>query len=144
MPQIYRRQILLSLSQTKEIPTSTENINMAELEELFFRLQPNMAWATNFVTAIYTADTEDGAAALLNSFLSDKAVIVVDGIETSRADFINQTKQSDLLRASTSVKFSDSVAAPGNPSLGDRVIPPSHLFGSEAANCCSIAGKYVS
>lgn len=84
-------------------------------------LLPHLLWAKNFITRIYSSEPAESAR-YLDAFLSQKAVIVVNGVETSRSAFIDSEKGTELLRQGAQVTFSDTVETADDPKLGDWVI----------------------
>ncbi|KAF9560335.1 hypothetical protein CPC08DRAFT_477156 [Agrocybe pediades] len=72
-------------------------------------------WAKNHITAIFTATNATDFDSAMNAFLSDKAVITVNGVQTSRADFISQTQGEKFDEIGATVNFAGAVEVPSDP-----------------------------
>jgi len=77
---------------------------------------PNLTnWAKNHINAIYTATNATDFTSAINAFLSDKVVITVNGVQTSRADFVSQTQGEKFDEVGASVNYLGTVAVPSDP-----------------------------
>jgi len=73
-------------------------------------LPSHLVWAKNYLTAIYSSEPERSAQ-LFDAFLSPKVVIVANGTEASRVDYIDYMRKNTFIHEGARVTFSGSIDA---------------------------------
>jgi len=109
-----------SSTYSKNKPHSSIINNMPEE----IALLPHLQWAKNYINAIYTADSYEAATLMLDSFLSKKATVVINGVETSRSDAINRMNGHLQPQRGVLVNFIDTIDSQEDSNLGDWVTIP--------------------
>ncbi|PPQ83922.1 hypothetical protein CVT25_000667 [Psilocybe cyanescens] len=72
-------------------------------------------WTEQHLTSIFQAQSDADLTSALNTFLSDKAVITVNGKQISRAEYVDQIQSAKFREASASISFAGAVQAPADP-----------------------------
>jgi len=90
-------------------------------------LLPLTQWTKNHITAIIQATNQTDLDSAIDAFLSQDATIVVNGVEVSRAEFVNQVQTEKFNEAGVTVSFAASVEVPADNDRPLDVSPDSDV-----------------
>ncbi|KDR73951.1 hypothetical protein GALMADRAFT_250667 [Galerina marginata CBS 339.88] len=69
-------------------------------------------WTKNHITAIFQATNKADFTSSINAFLSDKASITLNGVKTSRAEFVSKVQAEKFDESGAVVSFISAVEVP--------------------------------
>ena len=90
-------------------------------------LLPLTQWTKNHITAIIQATNQTDLDSAIDAFLSQDATIVVNGVEVSRAEFVDQVQAEKFNEAGATVSFAGSVEVPADNERPLAVSPDSDV-----------------
>jgi len=85
-------------------------------------------WTQDHITALIKATSQSDLTHALDNFLSQDAVITVNGEKLSRDDFAKQIQSETFSETNATVTFLGTVEVPTNKDQRVEVIDPTHPY----------------